>query len=203
MSDVQPFVLSFVWNDELHTWNFRCSSLEATILADKLKTALKGEVQDLQVYPPINEPETLTSAFIAIAEEAPSSDDTLISRAEELAAPFDIEREGRTPHVIEFVWNNGGGDDNAFGTTVLLHDDEVDQALASLMHLVPDDAYAYQIVPVPDHDTTLREVLPDVERMVNGIIGYDPDGENDPEIARRHKVLSNWIDEIMVQAPHP
>lgn len=90
---------------------------------------LDGGIQDLQVYPPLVAPASACSGVADILsaadwlDEADDPDDVkavkaLEAIAEEIDAASAAHGEAAV-WTIEFVWCNGGGDDNCYGDSIL------------------------------------------------------------------------------------
>ncbi len=122
---VRWYQISFI-RDELRAFDFRGTQADADKIRADLEVKIGDDVMDLQVYTPNREPERVSSLIEALIDDTRglqwlNTDDGKVAMARAVlldaaAAASDTSY----PATIEFVWENGGGDDNAFTSTVNL-----------------------------------------------------------------------------------
>lgn len=123
------YEISFVGNENLH--QFRTRMDKAT--SEKLYTAIdKGRdyqvISDVQVYPISEEPdESAAIELVDILDDANYDEDEKdnLASLRILAEKVDLaaEKPGaeKETYLVEYVWDNGGGDDNAFSQGVCVN----------------------------------------------------------------------------------
>jgi hypothetical protein len=143
------FQLSFILDRQLRQFNFLATQQEVDRVVHSLSDVLRGSVQDFQIYTPSSASKTIVADgsaahLIETLEEAcePSgaAEKSEFARVAELSERVDAESaiSPGAVSILEFVWSNGGGDDNAFGQSYLAPadkslSDEFEKAVSGLM----------------------------------------------------------------------
>ena len=117
------FILGGTGDGELFQRDFLATADEVDALKESLDDAMGEHVQDLRMYPPTNSFENcsaigtvsdlLGAAGVGRWAKAPAG---AVEAWEAAGNEVDAagECEGAEPWNVEFVWSNGGGDDNAY-----------------------------------------------------------------------------------------
>lgn len=119
MSDRNHYQASFVGDDGLRAADFLASPGEAEALRKIMQDTLRDTVSDIQVYEPILDDapgplgELLGDIESASRKHGGARHDALRAKAK----AFEVMSGDREIISVDFVWNNGGREDNAFSSS--------------------------------------------------------------------------------------
>lgn len=156
------YQISFINKDgELKQYDIRTDDAGAEAIHAELTAKIGDSVQDLQVYKPDRTPSKIVDLIIALGNDTRDMDWRRTDKGQalmEAAAAMDIRAETNPqeafPATIEFVWENGGGNDNAFAETVMLAQPDVN-VIHQVIEQVVDNTPIGEIVIYEEKETDL------------------------------------------------
>ena len=155
----QLYEISFVGGDALHQFRTRMTHEMSTQLRQAIfQDTDRMMVSDVQVYPVSEDPnESSAIEMVEILEDNTEDYEELLPALRELAEKVDsaADADGATKEVflIEYVWANGGGDDNAFSQNVCVNKTAVvdnQEFFEALERYLEDRSYDYVVSPFSD-----------------------------------------------------
>ena len=198
-----PYEISFIFDDRRCQFPFlgtdeQAQAIHAALEADfsKVSVALTddtpagevarqvADISNLQVYPPLGDPSSAEEILDVIEQECMDSEDDEPGRFARLRAMASaIDESARAAAAtetctMEFVWDVGGGDDNAYSSSFLAaSDDDQPEAFEELLTSFLEDAgYAYDIGmsrSAPPPTRLAQEALQDVYDSMNEATDLD------------------------------
>lgn len=162
----QRFEISFLLHDDFSQFQFMGSSA----LADEIRDALEADLEpvnltdkgDIQVYCVDCDPGSAMELLTVILENSCLDEDCEETNAQIQAMKAMAERIDEAPGngnpqpwLMEFIWDNGGGDDNAFSQAFCVSEDQQATATAfvdQLTDFMEEEGIAYDISGAPEQN---------------------------------------------------
>lgn len=180
--DARLHQVSFIHDKNLYQVDFMSVPSEAHALDAKLEELIGNKVSDLRVYEPrlvsSSAEDTLNDVIVASPFEGSSDPDvlTILAAAVNAARRIDalVEETGTTgARTLEFVWHNGGSDENAFGQDVAVPaGPAAKEACEKFMESIDALAYDLDIKQVTFEDRSLLIPLDNAEEAFTNVCSW-------------------------------